>query len=134
MTAQECNGWDSCNAPLCPLDPQTLECGCWYPDEDICPSRTHGRNLKWIGNQKKIKKKAKREDLYFIVSMIDRDIIVRTGIEGLDPNEEEAPQLSRWMEKHSEKSEEYRQAKKARGQRFAEARRQSVTARKRAVS
>jgi len=38
------------------------------------------------------------------------------------------------MEKHPEKSAEYRQAKKARGQRFAEARRQSVTASKRGVS
>lgn len=74
------------------------------PDEEICPSRTHGAGLKWIENQRKIKKRAKREDLYFTVKMLDRDIIVKTGIEGLDPNEEEAPQLRRWMEKHPEKS------------------------------
>jgi macrodomain Ter protein organizer (MatP/YcbG family) len=66
--------------------------------------------------------------------MLDQDIIIKTGIEGLDPNEEEAPQLSRWLEKHQEKSAEYKQAKKARGQRFVEAKRQSVTASTKAVS
>jgi hypothetical protein len=102
--------------------------GCWCPDENICASRTHRAGLKWIENQRKIKQKAKRQDLYFTKEMLDRDIIVKTGIEGLDPNEEEAPRLSRWMAKHPEKSAEYRQAKKARGQRFAEAKRRSVTA------
>ena len=52
MTAPSCGLYETCIAPLCPLDQDSLN-GIWYPDEEICRSRTHG-NLPWIRTQRKI--------------------------------------------------------------------------------
>jgi len=54
--------FDSCNAPLCPLDEEGLKKAVWYPDEEIC--RRRGLNYPWLKTQKKIAKRAKHSDRY----------------------------------------------------------------------
>jgi len=99
MDRQECKKYDQCSAPLCPLDSSSLENGIWYPDEEICLSRKHS-GLLWVKNQKKITKKAKTQDKYFNLKMLDRPFVIRQGIEGLDPDQPEHLQLTRWLKQH----------------------------------
>jgi hypothetical protein len=89
----------SCEAPICPLDPASFK-GIWYPGEDICRSRSHG-NLLWIQTQRKLEKIS--ADGYFTMEMLGRDCILKSGIQGLDPDKEERLQLQAWMRKHPKK-------------------------------
>ena len=98
-----CTLYETCNTPLCPLDGSSLN-GIWYPDEEICRSRTQG-NLPWMKAQRKIAKSANRTSGYFTLAMLNRNCIIRPGITGLDPNEPEEPQLKRWLDDHPVKRE-----------------------------
>lgn len=94
-----CSFLNKCNAPICPLDENSIMDGLWYPDEEICKKRF---NLVWIKNQKKVKKKAKNKEKYFTVSMLNRNIIIKTGILGLDYNASYEDEC-KWIDKHPEK-------------------------------
>ena len=48
----ECPRFFSCDAPLCPLDPELFH-RTWYVGEDIFASRTHGK-VRWIRKQRSI--------------------------------------------------------------------------------
>lgn len=39
MSNDNCKKFESCEAPLCPMDERSLKHGIWYPDEDICNLR-----------------------------------------------------------------------------------------------
>lgn len=121
MTNPECKRYETCDVPLCPLDEQSLKHGIWYPDEDICNSRTSG-NFPWIKAQRKIAKKAARTDRYFNLQMLERNCIVRKGIEGLDPDQAEEYQLEKWLKAHPEKRSLSKEERKVIGQRLAGAR------------
>jgi len=96
-----CRLSEECVAPLCPLDESSLR-GVWYPGEKICPSRTHG-NLPWLKAQRKVARVAAAG--YFTVEMLSRLVVIRDGINGLDPNLPEAPQLHSWFQKRAVKQE-----------------------------
>lgn len=102
MTSSECRLYESCSAPLCPLDPNSLEKGIWYPDEEICQARRFSR-LVLVRQQEKIAKCASRKDRYFHPLMLQRRCTVKPGITGLDPDQEEGPQLQRWLDGHRER-------------------------------
>ena len=104
MTQDDCRLYETCSAPLCPLDRASLLNGIWYPDEEICRSRTFG-NLPWIRQQGKIAKSASPTDRYFHPEMLQRNCIVKKGIAGLDPDEIEKPQLQKWLDDHPERKE-----------------------------
>jgi hypothetical protein len=91
-----CTLFESCLAPLCPLDTTSLK-GVWYADEEICRSRTYA-NLPWIRSQRKIGRVKARG--YFTLEMLQRNCIVKRGITGLDPDAVEEPQLHRWLADH----------------------------------
>lgn len=103
---EECNKWDNCNAPLCPLDSESLEHCVWYPGEEIC-TKPAG-DYQWIKTQRKIARvlgvKSNNDPAfeygYFTVKMLDRNMRVTKATKGLDPNKEEAPQLKRWLKQH----------------------------------
>lgn len=110
-----CTLFEGCSSPLCPLDPVSLK-GIWYPDEEICRSRTHA-DLPWIKGQRKIGRVKARG--YFTLEMLRRNCIVKRGIAGLDPVEEEEPQLRRWLADHPARrgmSEERKAALRQRAQ------------------
>jgi hypothetical protein len=96
-----CGLYETCLAPLCPLDKSSLN-GIWYPDEEICRSRTQG-NLIWLKVQRKIAASSARAERYFTLEMLRRNCIVKGGIAGLDPNETEEPQLKKWFDDHPER-------------------------------
>ena len=75
-----CALFESCVAPLCPLDAASLK-GVWYADEEICRSRTYA-SLAWIRGQRKIGRV--RAGGYFTLEMLRRNCIVKKGIAGLD--------------------------------------------------
>ncbi len=85
MQKWECRHFETCEAPLCPLDKVSFEHGIWYPDEGICKLKEF-QTLLWIKNQKKIKKVSNNSDTYYTVRMLNNHLIVRKGIKGLDPD------------------------------------------------
>lgn len=99
MEIEKCPKFNTCSAPLCPLD-LNVEKYCWFPDEAICNRKYIPR---WAKNQRKIKKKAKDKNSYFVYAMLNRNCRVKKGITGLNPNKAEAPQLKRWLKEHPAK-------------------------------
>ena len=96
-----CTLYETCNTPLCPLDGSSLN-GIWYPDEEICRSRVHG-NLSWMKAQRKLARIAAGG--YFTVEMLNRLVVIRKGITGLDPDVPEEPQLRAWFQKRADKQD-----------------------------
>ena len=84
MNAIECPYFDTCNAPICPLD-ENKEKAIWYSDEAICKNRDFS-NLDFIKTQKKISKLNKKHSVYgfFTFKMLNRSLIVKKGLEGLN--------------------------------------------------
>ena len=78
---EACPLYDRCNAPLCPMDP-SIGLRIWYSDEDVC-TRTMYKDNQAVITQKKIAKKG--AEGYFTYGMLNRDIIVKKGIQGVDP-------------------------------------------------
>jgi hypothetical protein len=114
-SATTCLLFESCHAPLCPLDPISLN-GVWYADEEVCRSRSYTA-LPWIRSQRKIGRVMARG--YFTLEMLRRNCIVKKGIAGLDADAEEEPQLRRWLADHTERrgmSEEKKAALRQRAQ------------------
>ncbi len=97
----DCNLYETCNTPLCPLDQISLN-GIWYSDEETCRSRTYG-NLTWIQAQRKLAKV--NAGGYFTVGMLNRLFLVRQGVSGLDPNLPQRHQLRAWFQKRAERKD-----------------------------
>lgn len=116
---RDCRYFDKCSAPLCPRD-AGMASRPWFPDEEICRARKETSGLKWIDNQRKIQRKAKSVDKYFTLEMLDRDCIIRAGIEGIDPDSKDPDaDLQRWLESHPERTEAQKeQARQAAKDRF----------------
>ena len=115
---EDCPKWDSCSAPICPLEDKIKNLNyIWYPDEEICPKHKN----QFIKTQKKIKKKARDLDKYFNLEMLNRNFIVGAGIVGLNPYEEEGPQLKRWLRKHPLKRQISEEERKVIRKRFEKA-------------
>jgi len=102
MKATDCKKFDECSAPICPLDQESLEKCSWFSDEDIC---TRTPYPLWIKQQKKIKKISSNPDRYFTYEMLNKNFMVKTGIEGLDPDKVESPQLKQWLKAHRGRKE-----------------------------
>jgi len=59
----DCKKFESCNAPLCPLLPDTdLFQLAWISNEDICNIREYTKKYPWIKRQRIIQKKADPEN------------------------------------------------------------------------
>ena len=101
---QTCTLFESCLAPLCPLDPVSLK-GIWYPDEEICRSRSQG-GRPWIRAQRRLAKVAGSGAGYFTLEMLSRLVVVRKGITGLDPDLPEEVQLRAWFQKRPERRDQ----------------------------
>ena len=87
MTRDSCKKFETCNAPLCPMevnelrvDPWTI----WYPDEAICSFREF-QSLDWIKKQKLIAKRHGSLAYFFNLKMLNAISQVRFGIVGGDP-------------------------------------------------
>lgn len=97
----KCTHFDNCNAPLCPQNEVSIKKAIWFSDESICKMRVYSQ-LQWIKNQRKIKRvRVKVEDGYFTVSMLDRRIMVKKGIKGIDPDKDDTDRFEKkWIIDH----------------------------------
>jgi len=84
MIPEQCSFFNSCNAPICPLD-ENKENAIWYSDEAICKNRDFS-DLDFIKTQKKISKLNKKYEVigFFTFKMLNRSLIVKKGLEGLN--------------------------------------------------
>ena len=81
---KDCRYFESCDAPLCPLDPD-IDKRTWFADEPICKCRKFAK-LLWRKNQRKIAKVADFETGYFTKKILNKRMTVRKGIKGLNPD------------------------------------------------
>lgn len=101
LIEKRCPRYQKCAAPLCPLD-KNIERRIWFPDEPICRAMRF-RELDWVRNQRKIKKRARDKSRYFTIEMLKQNCRIRTGIKGLSPNipsDKEEKQVQKWLSKH----------------------------------
>ena len=103
--AKDCKHDDSCNAPICPLDEKSTSKCIWYPDEEICHSRKFA-SMMFIQKQRLVAKREGEETKYFTFEMLNRNIVVKQGIIGIDPDQEieSANRAERkWISDHPER-------------------------------
>ncbi len=107
MRPQVCNRFDSCSAPICPLDKSSLENSVWYPDEEVCLLKDFSK-LNWIRNQRKIARKVRNKDFYFTLEMLSRNCVITVATEGIDPDSndfDDSRTVLHWLAMHPEKKE-----------------------------
>ena len=98
MSARRCKHYEYCDAPLCPIDPKSLENGVWYADEEICRARGY-QGLRWIRVQKRIARLHQKHPVrgYFTVEMLNQIDRVKPGLHGLDPDKPVDKEFRAWM-------------------------------------
>jgi len=77
-----CPLYERCAAPICPMDPNAKHRS-WYSNEDVCSSSKF-KDHNVVVTQRKISKKG--SEGYFTYEMLNRDIVVKKGIQGIDPD------------------------------------------------
>ena len=99
MPRRKCTHYQACSAPLCPDDPESMQYGLFYADEEICRRQTVP---DWVRRQRKLAKVATIEDGYFTVAMLNRNVRVCRGIKGLNPDSYAAREDDerRWIDAH----------------------------------
>ena len=97
MTEENCSKYESCGAPLCPLDPPSLTNGIWYPDEEICKARKF-QYLPWIEKQKRIiKHRLTADNGFFTVKMLYSIRAVTKTLKGANPDDPDSE--TKWLKK-----------------------------------
>ena len=90
MNDRYCSLFEPCKspeAPLCPLDPETIKNGIWYPDEPICKGEEF-QQVPWIKKQKQIAAlKFKADNGFYTVKMLNAIHVITANIRGADPDE-----------------------------------------------
>ena len=125
-----CPLYEKCECPLCPLSNNPMQV--WYSEDEIC------KNPQFedvTNSMKKLKRKGAQG--YFTLEMLNRDFIVRKGIEGIDPDlpdtvkdpiREYRKREVAWLGKHPETSEERSDNLRQRGKSLAESRKKVLKA------
>jgi hypothetical protein len=108
MISEKCPYFESCNAPICPLDPNK-ESAVWYPYEGICKNKEF-KNTKLIITQKKISKINKRHEVQgiFTYNMLNKHLKIYKNISGINedlPLEDFVKSENAWTQKHKGLSE-----------------------------
>jgi hypothetical protein len=104
MNERMCNLLEPCEtpeAPLCPIQVNTIKHGVWYPGEPVCKSKRFSY-LPWLQKQRKIARlKLNEEAGFFTVRMLEEIHTITKNILGADPDEENAEQ--KWLTQREEK-------------------------------
>jgi len=98
MCDNKCPHFESCDAPLCPEDPNN-KLRSWFRDEPICKRRDYS-SINWIKKQKRMAKSSKHLDTYYYVEMLP---YCGVSTKGFDPDSDTPPYqlLADWMAKKS---------------------------------
>ena len=78
----KCPYYDRCENQICPMDPLRHR-RIWYADESQCLNPEY-KNDRAVMAQKKLAKK--KPPGYFTYGMLNRDIVIRKGITGIEPD------------------------------------------------
>jgi len=101
MNKGDCPQFETCSAPLCPLDPSSLANGVFYGDEEICRARKF-QSLPWIKKQKKIAKLGLSvDDGFFTVKMLTAIRTITKNLKGADPDDFDSEE--KWLKQRLEK-------------------------------
>jgi len=96
-----CPKFEDCEAPLCPLQENTLEGALWYADEEICRARKF-QSLLWIQKQKRIAKLGLSvDDGFFSLKMVNSIRAITKNLKGADPNNFNSEE--KWLKQRLEK-------------------------------
>ena len=118
MSCETCRYFESCSAPICPEDPESLAYCAWFSDEEIC-KRADYAGVSWIKRQKRIAR-ATQKDFWrgcFTMAMLDHPCTIHSSIKGLDPEKGEISEarVKEWMSKHPPVSAKRRASARAHG-------------------
>lgn len=81
----DCPQYDTCSAPLCPLDLASLHGAVWYANEEVCRKSHGGPAPQFIRVQRRIARLKEPETRgYFTYAMLDAVGKVTRGTTGLD--------------------------------------------------
>jgi hypothetical protein len=97
----ECSLFETCEAPLCPLQESSTKHGVWYADETICRARRF-QSLPWVKKQKRIAKlRLTAEDGFFTVKMLNSLDRITKSLKGADPDNFDSER--QWLKQRAEK-------------------------------
>jgi len=110
-TPEQCPRYNICDANLCPYDPG-LKDRIWYPNESVCAKQNMTEEFPWIKKQRKIARRCKEPDKYFVLEMLTNLTQVRKSISGLNPDVSYEKQIGYWLRYHKKReyTEEEKQA------------------------
>lgn len=100
-----CKHYESCSAPICPRNADSVKHCIWFPGEETC-SLTDVP--EWVKRQRKLSLYASKEG-YFNADMLSHGFTIRKGIRGCDPDrliEERAVDVLHWLREHPSPSKE----------------------------
>ena len=100
MTAPACIKYETCSAPLCPLDASSLSNCAWYADEETCSKRGLPH---WVLRQRKIARVCDESAGFFTHKMLRHNCVIGSAMRGLNPDgwADELPQEeAKWFGKH----------------------------------
>jgi hypothetical protein len=114
MSTKLCNLFEPCEspeAPLCPLQQESVAHGIWYGNETICRSKKF-HELPWIRKQKKIAGLKLAEDAgYFTTRMLNclHVSAITSKLRGADSNSPDPEQ--EWLSSRNQRQAKLRQNK-----------------------
>lgn len=103
MKERMCNLLEPCDtpeAPLCPIQVNTIKHGIWYPGEPVCKSKRFS-HLSWLQKQRKIARLRLTEEAgFFTVKILEEIHTITKNVKGADPDEPDAEQ--KWLTRRKE--------------------------------
>lgn len=93
----DCKHFETCSAPICPKDPDSVRFCAWFPGEDICILRDVPA---WVKRQRRIAKATAGNNALgcFTADMLAYPCMIRVGMKGLDPSTEITPtRVQKWL-------------------------------------
>jgi len=97
--SEECPRYNICDANLCPYDPE-LRYRVWYPNESVCAKQDMVEKFPWIKTQRKVVRRSKEPDKYFVLEMLTNLSQVRKATVGLSPDVNYKIQINSWLKDH----------------------------------
>lgn len=82
----DCQSYEGCSAPLCPLMADLLPRAVWYSDEEVCRKKGATRLYPWVKLQRRISRLPAKDRGYFTQAMLAAIGRVSGGIVGIRPD------------------------------------------------
>ena len=102
MSANTCQHFDDCSAPICPEDSSSIANCSWFPGEEIC-RRLNYQKMPIMNHQRRIARATDKdpERGCFTAEMLKQDCRIMKGIHGLDPDAEiTRERVHKWLQEH----------------------------------